>query len=62
MPKATVNKNDFSHAWKDQIWLARQVISVQSVSLAHGVNHAAHDHFGGCVAAFYRPHGAAALL
>ena len=55
-----MNEDDFSQSRKSKVGLARQIVAVQPVALAHGVHHAAHDHFRLCVAAFNRSHGVAA--
>ena len=60
MPKAAMNKNDLSQSWKSEVWLAWQIAAVQPIPFAHCVDHSAHGHFRGCVAAFDRPHGFAA--
>jgi hypothetical protein len=46
MPKATVNKDDFSASPKDDIGAAGQVPGVKPISIAFGVNQAAHNHLG----------------
>jgi hypothetical protein len=38
MPKAPMEKNYFSTAWENQIWLSGQIFTVQSISIPHPKN------------------------
>lgn len=35
VPKTTVDEDDFSSRGKDEVWLAREIVSVQSETIPH---------------------------
>lgn len=45
MPKAAVNKNDLTFFRKNDIWFSGQILPVQPVPIAHGVEDSTYDHF-----------------
>lgn len=49
VPKATVNENNRAPARKYEIWLPRQTIPVQAITIPEPMNEAAHGHLWACV-------------
>ena len=62
VPKASVNEQDLSPTGKDQIGTTGQIVSVESVTIAHTVHQAADRKLGFRVLAPNRPHSSAAGL
>ena len=56
MPKATMDKNNFSPGGKNQIRLSGQIFPMQPIAVAHGENHTTNRHFRGGIASLDRPH------
>jgi hypothetical protein len=56
MPKAAVHENDLSAGDEDKIRLSEKVLSVQSITIAHGVNETALDQFRSSVFVANRLH------
>src|SRR4051812_273979 len=51
VPKAAMNKNQLSLAWKNHVGTTRQRAYVQPISIAQRMHKPAHDHFRTCVLA-----------
>ncbi len=61
MPKASVDKDDFSLSGEDEIGVAGEVAAVQPISEAHRMHHPTHGHLGLRVLATNKPHAVATL-
>ena len=46
MPKASMNKEGFSKAGKNEIRAAGEVAAVKAIAVTHAMNEVPHDHFG----------------
>ena len=62
VPEAAVNENYFLEARQHQIWLAGEVLAMQTETVAHAVDHASNGKFRCCVAILHGAHCAASLL
>ena len=60
VPKTSVNEDDLLTRAEHNVRLARQVLPVQAVPIAHTMQEAPHHHLGFGVATFDRAHGPAA--
>jgi hypothetical protein len=58
VPKAAMHKDDLSPTWKNQIGAARQIPTMNPVSVALGVKNFPQEQFGGGILAFHGLHGA----
>lgn len=56
--EAAVNEDDFAPGRKNEIWLARQILDMQAISIPGRVQPAADDPLGLRILAFDRPHRA----
>ena len=61
VPETPVNKNDLSKAPEYQIGLTRQIRGMQTVTKAHGVNHASNRHFRSRISSMDAGHLSAAF-
>ncbi len=56
MPKAAMNKNDFAHAWENQVRFTRKITAVEAETESKTVNKRTNQQFWSCVAAANSPH------
>ena len=59
VPETSVNENHLTQPWKDQVRLPRQVLAMQTKTIAHGVRQTPHRQFRSGIFAFNCLHGAA---
>jgi hypothetical protein len=62
MPETTINKDDCVELWKDDVWLSRQILSMQSVSVSERVEVGSNPHLRLCILSSNSRHIATALL
>jgi hypothetical protein len=60
MPKASMDEDHFSIFREDQVWVAGQIASVQSIAKPPAVQFPPYDHFGPCILALDPGHQGAA--
>jgi hypothetical protein len=62
MPKASMHEDNLPPARENQVGTAREGVPMQTVTISHPVNQAAHSELGAHVLAPYCPHHSAALF
>ncbi len=62
MPEATMNKDDLSVLWQNDVRPSRQILAMKPEAVPHGVKYAPDSELRAGVFAFDRLHYAAALL
>lgn len=62
MPEAAVDKNANTVAWQNDVGAPRQITPVETKTVAHGMEKAAHNEFRLCIFATNAGHQTAALL